>query len=220
MIDQDIIRVLIVDDHKMIRKGLRTFLAAYQDLKLVGEASTGEEAVLICPEVEPDVVIMDINLPEIDGIEATKRILATYPHCNVLVLTGFTGDDLIQSSIAAGAVGYLLKDIDADVLANAIRSAYVGRATLAPGVIQALTAQADTLGDDLTKRERQVLKLIADGLTNAEIAQNLEVRLSTVKFHVSNIMGKLSVGTRTEIATTALRHNMLNQTIESETHDN
>ncbi|MBX3085617.1 MAG: response regulator transcription factor [Anaerolineae bacterium] len=220
MIDQDTIRVLIVDDHKMIRKGLRTFLAAYQDLKLVGEASTGEEAVLICPEVEPDVVIMDINLPEIDGIEATKRILATYPHCNVLVLTGFTGDDLIQSSIAAGAVGYLLKDIDADVLANAIRSAYVGRATLAPGVIQALTAQADTLGDDLTKRERQVLKLIADGLTNAEIAQNLEVRLSTVKFHVSNIMGKLSVGTRTEIATTALRHNMLNQTIESESHDN
>lgn len=207
------IRVLIADDHTVVRSGLSALLSIFDDLELVGEARTGREAVELVERLQPDVVLMDMVMPEMDGAQATAHIREHYPHVQVVVLTSFREDELVQKALTAGAIGYLLKDATADELADAIRNAVAGRATLAPEATQALIRQTlqgtHRLGDDLTEREREVLALMVEGLNNNEIAKRLVVSRSTVKFHVSNILSKLGASTRTEAVAIALQHGLV-----------
>jgi NarL family two-component system response regulator LiaR len=202
------IRVMLVDDHTMVRRGLATFLKAYDDLKLVGEADSGEAAVKLSAEVLPDVILMDMFLPGIDGATATRSIRKKFPQIQVIVLTSFKEGKLIKTALEAGAIGYLLKDVSADDLIRAIRSAHAGRATLSPEAAQALVETTNlppVPGLDLTEREREVLLLMIEGLNNTQIASRLTVSPSTIKSHVSNILAKLGVASRTEAVTLALR---------------
>ncbi|MFA4965118.1 MAG: response regulator transcription factor [Thermoleophilia bacterium] len=206
------IRVVIADDHALVRSGLETILLLFEDIELVAQAESGAEAVRLCQEARPDVVLMDLVMPGMDGAAATREILRRCPTTRVLVLTSFSDEALIESALAAGAIGYLLKSISGEQLAAAIRGASVGKPTLAPEAAEALmrwvTAPA-SLGKDLTARERQVLTLLADGLTNTEIAEHLVVSPSTVKSHVSSIITKLGASSRTEAATIAVRHRLI-----------
>ncbi len=207
------IRVLLVDDHMMVRRGLVTVLKIFDDLELAGEAATGREAIQLCIQKQPDVVLMDLVMPEMDGIEATRVIREQFPQVQVLALTSFKEDVRIQKVLEAGAIGYLLKDISADDLAVAIRAAHAGRVTLAPEAIQAMVQAAakpqHPPGHDLTERERAVLAQLVEGLNNKQIAKKLYVSPSTIKSHVSNILSKLGVKSRTEAATLALRHGLI-----------
>jgi NarL family two-component system response regulator LiaR len=205
-------RVIIVDDHDMVRSGLAVFLEAFEDLVLVGEASDGVEAVRLCTEAQPHVVLMDLVMPRMDGIAATRAIRKSHPDIQVIALTSFHNRDLVLGALQAGAVGYLLKSASIDELAEAIRSARKGRPSLAPEALRILvsaTYQQDLPGHDLTDREREVLALLAEGLNNPDIAQRLTVGLSTVKTHVSNILSKLGVSNRMEAAALALEHNLV-----------
>jgi len=206
------IRVMLVDDHAVVRSGLSAFLLAYDDLDLVAEASGGEEAVRLCPNAKPVVILMDLVMPGMDGAAATAAIRKVCPHVQVVALTSFKEDDLVQGALRAGAIGYLLKNVSADELADAIRKAYAGRPTLAPEAAQALIhATLDPLkpGHDLTAREREVLALMAEGLNNVAIADRLIVSRSTVKFHVSRILSKLQVASRTEAVALALQNKLV-----------
>ena len=206
------IRVLIVDDHAVVRSGLATFLQAFEDFELVGEAGDGAEALRVCAQFAPDVVLMDLLMPEMDGIAATRAIRERHPHAQVIALTSFQDQDRVQAALDAGALGYLLKNVSADDLARAIRSARAGRHTLAPEATQALIHAArrpPAPGHDLTPREREVLALMVQGLNNAEIAKRLVVNRSTAKFHVSNILTKLGVQSRTEAVALALTHHLV-----------
>jgi NarL family two-component system response regulator LiaR len=212
------IRVMIVDDHSMVRRGLATILRVKSDLELVGEASNGKEALEICQKAEPDVILMDLVMPEMSGAEATHLIREQCPSIQVIALTSFQEKELVREALQAGAISYLLKNVSADDLAAAIREAHAGRSTLAPEAIQALI-QADltagiavqdpveTFG--LTPREQEVLELMVDGLNNPEIAEQLVVSRSTAKAHVSNILGKLSVSNRAEAIALALQSNLI-----------
>ena len=205
------IRVLIVDDHDLSRLGLVTFLKAFDDLELVGEAATGPEAVQQCAELRPDVVLMDLMLPLMDGVEATRAIRQGQPGTRIIALTSFQDEALVQRALQAGVSGYLLKNVSADDLAGAIRSAHAGRMFLAPEATQALIATAagpPAPGGDLTRREREVLGLMVQGLNNAAIAERLVVSPSTVKTHVSSILSKLNVASRTEAAILAVQHHL------------
>jgi NarL family two-component system response regulator LiaR len=205
------IRVMIVDDHAVFRSGLSTFLAAYDDLELAGDARTGEEAVQICPQVQPDVVLMDLALPGMDGAAATQVIRESCPRTQVLVLTSFKDEELVQKALRAGAIGYLIKDVQADELAEAIRLAHAGQSTLSPEAAQALlhaASQPPQLGHDLSDREREVLGWMAKGLNNAEIARKLIVSPSTVKHHVSHILSKLDAANRAEAVALAVQHHL------------
>jgi NarL family two-component system response regulator LiaR len=196
----------------MVRRGLATFLTVFKDLLLVGEANTGEAAIELCAKVSPDVVLMDLILPVIDGVAATRAIRSQYPNVQVIVLTSFKEGNLIQNALEAGAIGYLLKDVSAEELARAIRAAYAGRATLSPEAAQSLVETANlppSPGLDLTEREREVLAWMIEGLNNTQIAGRLTVSPSTVKSHVSNILSKLGVTSRTEAVTLALRHKIV-----------
>ena len=206
------IRVMLVDDHTMVRRGLATFLKVFDDLQLVGEAENGEAAIQLCAEVLPDVILMDMALPVIDGATATRAIRQQFPQVQVIVLTSFKEGELIKNALEAGAIGYLLKDVSADELVEAIRAANAGRATLSPEAAQALvetTNQPPTPGLDLTEREREVLALMIEGLNNTQIAGRLTVSPSTIKSHVSNILAKLGVASRTEAVTLALRNRIV-----------
>ncbi|MEX2144709.1 MAG: response regulator transcription factor [Anaerolineales bacterium] len=206
------IRVLVVDDHAMVRLGLATFLKVFDDLLLVGEAANGEAALKLCGDVDPDVVLMDLVMPGMDGAATTAIIHQQFPQIQVLALTSFKEGELIKNILAAGAIGYLLKDISADELAQAIRAANVGKATLATEASQALVEAANQPpkpGFDITERERQVLSLMIEGLNNTQIAGKLAVSPSTIKSHVSNILSKLGVASRTEAVTLALRTRIL-----------
>ena len=208
----DRIRVVVADDHDLVRSGLETILLLFDDIELVGQADSGAEAVRLCAEAQPDVVLMDLLMPGMDGAAATREILRRCPTVKVLVLTSFSDDALIESALSAGAIGYLLKNISGDQLAAAIRGASVGKPTLAPEAAEALMRRVTapgSLGKDLTARERQVLTLLASGLTNNEIAERLVVSLSTVKSHVSSIITKLGASSRTEAATIAVRHRLI-----------
>jgi NarL family two-component system response regulator LiaR len=210
MTDARPIRVLIVDDHAVVRQGLTTFLHAFDDLVLAGEAANGREAIERCAGA--DVVLMDMLMPEMDGAAATRIIVQRYPHVKVLALTSFHDDDTVQSALQAGSIGYLLKNVSADELADAIRAAYAGRHTLAPEATQALINVATrpaAPGHDLTARERDVLALMVKGLNNTEIAVHLIVSQSTVKGHVSNILAKLGVTSRTEAVALAVEHHLV-----------
>lgn len=206
------IRIMLVDDHTMVRRGLATFLLVFDDFKLVGEAENGANAIQICAEVLPDVILMDMVMPEMDGASATRAIRQKFPQVQVLALTSFKEGELIKSALEAGAIGYVLKDISADDLARAIRAAHAGRATLSPDVAQVIVrdaSQPPEPGLDLTERERAVLALMVEGLNNTQIAGRLTISPSTVKSHVSNILSKLGVSSRTEAVTLALRHGLV-----------
>jgi two-component system, NarL family, response regulator LiaR len=206
------IRVMLVDDHTMVRRGLATFLLVFDDFKLVGEAESGEAAIPLCAEALPDVILMDMVMPGMDGASATRLIRQQFPQIQVIALTSFKEGALIRSALEAGAIGYLLKDVSADELAQAIRSAHAGRATLSPEATQSLVqaaSQPPAPGLDLTERERAVLALMVEGLNNTQIAGRLTVSPSTVKSHVSNILSKLGVASRTEAVTLALRNHLV-----------
>jgi len=206
------IRVMLVDDHTMVRRGLATFLKVFDDLELAGEAASGDAAIQLCAQVLPDVVLMDMVMPDMDGATATRAIRGQFPMVQVIALTSFKEEWLIQSALQAGAIGYLLKDVSADELARAIRAAHAGRATLSPEAAQALVhaaTQPPAPGHDLTERERAVLALMVEGLNNTEIAERLVVSPSTIKSHVSNILSKLGVTSRTEAAALAVRHRLI-----------
>ena len=211
------IRVLLVDDHAVVRSGLAAFMMVYDDMDFCGEAADGREAIEKCASLQPDVVLMDLVMPEMDGATATKVIRERWPEIQVVVLTSFKEDDLVQGALRAGAIGYLLKDTNSDDLAAAIRSAVAGRTTLAPEAAKALIVATQAAVSerrqngrfDLTEREKEVLVLMADGLNNLEIADRLIVSRSTVKFHVSSVLAKLGATSRTEAVAIALQNRLV-----------
>jgi NarL family two-component system response regulator LiaR len=209
---QDPIRVLIVDDHALVRSGLRYFLLAFDDLELVGEASNGKEALEYCAQDQPHVILMDLMMPEMGGVEATRIIRQRWPDTHIIALTNFENAELVQDILQAGATGYLLKNVAADDLASAIRAARAGQPTLAPEATEALiqtVTHATVPNYDLTPREEEVLALMVEGLSNADIAEKLVIGLSTVKFHVSNILSKLDVSSRAEAMALATQERLV-----------
>jgi len=213
MVMTNSIRVMLVDDHDMVRRGLATFLKVKPDLVLVGEASDGSEAVAACELAQPDVVLMDLVMPEMDGAAATRLIRKKWPHIQVIALTSFQEKELIREVLEAGAIGYLLKNVSVDELATAIRSAHAGQSTLAPEAVQVLLQTQITRQDspryDLTDREMEVLHLLVEGLNNREIAERLVVSRATAKAHVSHILEKMGVSNRAEAIALALRQKII-----------
>jgi two-component system, NarL family, response regulator LiaR len=211
MTDETPIRVILVDDHEMLRGGLALFLEGIDDLQLVGEASSGVEAIALCDEVKPDVVLMDLIMPTMDGVAATRAIRQKHPETQVVVLTSFKESDLVQAALEAGAVGYLLKDATVDELADAIRAAKQGKPSLSPDVFQALIHRSSTSKPafELSDRELEVLALMVKGLTNRQIADKLSISAATVKTYVSHILTKLGVASRTEAVALALERHLI-----------
>ncbi|MEU4949220.1 response regulator transcription factor [Streptomyces lavendulae] len=208
------IRVLLVDDHQVVRRGLRTFLEVQEDIEVVGEAADGEEGIARAEELRPDVILMDVKMPGTDGIEALRRLRGLANPARVLIVTSFTEQRTVVPALRAGAAGYLYKDIDPDALAGAIRSVHAGHVLLQPEVAEALLAAQDDQPAGagrpgaLTERERELLGLIADGRSNREIARALVLSEKTVKTHVSNILMKLDLSDRTQAALWAVRHGL------------
>lgn len=206
------IRVLLADDHAVVRQGLRMFLSLDPELEIVGEAADGAEAVRLARELKPEVVLMDLVMPVMDGITAIAAIRRELPDTEVIALTSVLEDEKVIGAVKAGAIGYLLKDVSAEELANAIRSAYAGRPSLAPEAAQALiqiSIKGPEIGADMTERERDVLRLMVEGLNNPEIGERLFISKGTVKFHVSSILSKLGVTSRTEAVSLALQHKLV-----------
>jgi NarL family two-component system response regulator LiaR len=211
MTESDRIRVMIVDDHAVVRSGLAAFFTVFPDLELIGEAENGDEAVVRCGLLMPDVILMDLIMPGSDGVSATRQIKEKYSSVNVIALTSYQEDDLVQGALQAGAIGYLMKNVTARDLAAAIRSAYAGKMTLSPEAAQILVQSRTKVQEyeELTDREREVLKLMVDGLNNTQIAEHLVVSLSTVKYHISNILGKLGVENRVSAVTLAIQKKLI-----------
>ena len=206
------IRVLLVDDHTVVRSGLGAVLLANDDFALVGEANNGEEAVRLCERLQPDVVLMDLMMPVMDGVSATKIIREKWANINVIALTSFKEREMVEGALKAGAISYLLKTVTANELETAIRCAVVGQSRLSPEATQVLVQgikEPKTKVFDLTDREKEILGLMVQGLPNNEIANRLVVSDSTVKFHVSNILGKLGCTSRTEAVALALKNNLV-----------
>ncbi|MBC6971699.1 response regulator transcription factor [Bacillus sp. Xin] len=213
------IKVLLVDDHIVVLKGLAFFLSRQEDLELVGEANNGKEALMKVEQVQPDVVLMDLYMPEMDGIEATSCIKKEYPNVKVLVLTSFSDQAHVLPALKAGASGYILKDVEPDQLVEAIRSAYKGNIQLHPDIASALLSQtlpqeekqelSSIHVDVLTARENEVLQLLAKGMSNKEIASVLVITEKTVKAHVSSILSKLNLSDRTQAALYAVKNGIV-----------
>jgi NarL family two-component system response regulator LiaR len=209
------IRVIIADDHEMVRRGLMLFLSTAPDIDVVGQATTGRQAVRMSRVLHPDVVLMDIVMPDMDGVAATSAIKSAQPEVQVIALTSFHDDALVPRVLEAGAIGYLLKDVAAEGIADAIRRARDGRSTLAPEGTQALVNRMirpeprREAGAELTARERDVLALMVRGLTNGAIAETLVVSRSTVNFHVSAILSKLHVTGRAQAVAYALQNRLI-----------
>jgi NarL family two-component system response regulator LiaR len=205
------IKIMIVDDHAMLRKGLAAFLLSYPDLELVGEAENGKEALTLCAEKQPDVILMDLLMPIMDGVTATRLIRQEFPAAKVIALTSFGEEVLIKKVLQAGAVGYLFKKVAADDLANAIRAARNGISTFAPEVTAILVRsvhEKHTLFEDFTPREREVMSLMVKGMGNGEISEILVISPNTTKNHVSSILVKLAVTSRTEAVVKVLQENI------------
>lgn len=208
------IRVIIVDDHQVVRQGLEMFLRAFDDLELVGQAGGGRDAIRLCDELAPDVVLMDMVMPELNGIATMQQIMAQHSDIRVIALTSFSDDsDMVRQALQAGAAGYLFKDVGIDDLADAIRSVYAGKPVLTPEAARMLieaSTQPTPKSFQLTERELEVLALMVEGMSNRQIAHNLSISYSTVRFHVSSVLSKLNVESRTEAVTVALRNNLVN----------
>ncbi len=201
------IRVLLVDDHKLVRAGLQSLVDSAADLTVVGAASDGEEAVRLVAELDPDVVLMDLSMPGMDGLEATRRISARHPDVQVLVLTSFSDGDRVRGALDAGAVGYLLKDADPQELLDGVRAVIRGESPLDARAARAmLQVRPAARGDDLTDREREVLELITRGMANKQIAHALNISERTVKAHVGSIFQRIGVADRTSAAMWAERN--------------
>lgn len=212
MSEIETIRVMLVDDHDMVRRGLAVFIHGFDDFELVGEASDGEEAIAMVPTYEPDVILMDIQMPNTTGIEATKTIRSQYPDVQIIALTSFKDEELVRSAMEAGAIGYLIKNSSVQDIAAAIRQAAHGVPTLSAEATRALikaATQPRRPGYDLTDREYDVLALLVQGMNNSQIADKLFVGRSTVKTHVSNILSKLGVSNRLEAATLAIEYDLV-----------
>ncbi len=206
------IRVLLVDDHMVVRSGLSTVLSVYDDLKLVGEAGDGEEAIRLCERLQPDVILMDLLMPKMDGVTAIKAIKTRWPQIQIIALTSFKEKEYVEGALKAGANGYLLKDVSAEELVNAVRRATAGQPSLSPEAAQVLIQNVNEpvqTHQEMTGRELEILALMVEGLSNNEIAERLIVSQSTVKFHVSNILSKLGVTGRTEAVALALKHHLV-----------
>jgi NarL family two-component system response regulator LiaR len=219
MAKEEQIKVLIADDHQIVRQGLRTFLDLQDDILVVGEANDGLQAVEMAEYLDPDVILMDLVMPNLDGIEAIQQIKTAGINAKVIALTSFTDDEKVFPAIQAGASSYLLKDVSPDDLVEAIRAVHRGEARLHPDIARKLMEQVarrpdegvDARGDDLTEREREVVRLIGQGLSNREIAQQLFISHKTVKTHVSNILSKLDLKDRTQVAIFAINSGLINR---------
>ncbi|MDX8045085.1 response regulator transcription factor [Gracilibacillus sp. S3-1-1] len=207
------IRVLFVDDHEMVRIGISAYLTTQDDIDVIAEADNGQKAVELALEYRPDVILMDLVMDGMDGIEATRQIIRQWPEAKILIVTSFIDDDKVYPAIEAGATSYLLKTSKADVIAKAIRDTYGGESVLEKEVTAKMMAKfssksAESLHDSLTKREMEILLLIAQGKTNQEIADQLFIALKTTKVHVSNILSKLEVQDRTQAAVYAYQNGL------------
>ncbi|GAB2542602.1 response regulator [Gracilibacillus alcaliphilus] len=210
------IRVLFVDDHEMVRIGVSAYLSTQPDIEVIAEADNGKKAVDLALELKPDIILMDLVMDEMDGIEATRHITTAWPEAKVLIVTSFIDDDKVYPALEAGATSYLLKTSKADVIANAIRNTYNGETVLekevTAKVMQKFSGKnKESLHDSLTKREMEILLLIAQGKTNQEIADELFIALKTTKVHVSNILSKLEVQDRTQAAVYAYQNDLIQQ---------
>jgi NarL family two-component system response regulator LiaR len=206
------IRVMLVDDHNVVRSGLATFLRAYEDLQLVGEAKNGLEAVNLCREKKPDVILMDLMMPEMDGIAATRAILDDYPDVKIIAMTSFEEEELVHGVLAVGAISYLLKNVTSDELAAAIRAASLGKSTLSPEAARVLvqaTRPTEQPWLELTEREMEVLNLVVQGQSNRRIADAMVISVATVKAHISSILSKLQVSSRAEAIAYAIKHKIV-----------
>jgi NarL family two-component system response regulator LiaR len=206
------IRVLLVDDHAVVRSGLGAVLLSYDDMTLVGEAGNGEEAIRLCEKLQPDVVLMDLMMPVMDGVTATMSIRKQWPKINVIALTSFKEKEMVEGALKAGAMSYLLKNVSANELVTAIRGAVAGQSRLSPEAAQVLIQdikEPSAPNYDLTDREKEILELMVEGLPNNAIAERLVVSQSTVKFHVSNVLSKLGVTSRTEAVSLALKNHLV-----------
>ncbi len=206
------VRVIIVDDHGMVRKGLMSYLNNQADMTVVGEGRDGREAISLCEQLQPDVILMDLVMPEMGGVAATHAIHRRWPKVQIIALTSFQEKELVQDALQAGAIGYLLKNVTGEELAQAICRANAGKPTLAPEAVQALihaNGEESTLGNDLTRRELEVLALLAKGYSNPDIAGRLVVSRATVKVHVANILSKLGVSNRAEAISLAIQHKLV-----------
>lgn len=206
------IKVLVVDDHPIVRDGLRNMFLVFDDLEMVGEAENGKDALDFCLRTPPDVVLMDILMPGMDGIQATRAIREQHPQVKIIILTSYPEDDLVRKSLEAGAIGYVLKNSPIDELANAIRSAFAGHTTLAPEATNALVhpkPDPPKQGEYLSPRELEVLALLARGLSNDEIAEQLVISSATARHHVSACIQKLGTTNRTQAAALAIKNNLV-----------
>jgi NarL family two-component system response regulator LiaR len=220
MTSPDPIQILIVDDHPLVRSGLRMFLLAFDDLILAGEAANGFEAVTLAEQLAPDVILMDLIMPSMDGLRATCEIHKKFPHIKIIALTSFSDPTLIREAIDAGVSGYLFKNATANELANAIRAVHAGNTIFSPEAAQELaksqTSSAASYAE-LTTREKEVLTLMALGKGNTELSEELTLSISTIKFHVSNILAKLNARSRAEAVSIALTNHLVDLSgLESE----
>ncbi|PQD95071.1 DNA-binding response regulator [Pradoshia eiseniae] len=208
------IKVLLIDDHEMVRIGVSAYLSSLSDIEVAGEAGTGEEGVALALSLRPDIILMDLVMPEVDGIEATKRIIAKWPEAKIIIVTSFIDDEKVYPALEAGAISYMLKTSKASEIANSIRDTYKGQTVLEPEVTDKLMAKlrkpkTQALHEELTSREREILLLMAKGKSNQEIADELFIAIKTVKTHVSNILSKLQVQDRTQAVIYAFQHHLV-----------